>query len=87
MGVYYGVCCKDCEVCLSFGKKIAKGDKLFLQGILSEREGGWIDGERAWLALQAFLQKHEGHALVFESDAKFPEMLYFDRDLLEDLLD
>ncbi len=85
VGDYYNICCRDCEVSLNFGKKIAKGERLVLQGMFSEQEMKWVDEGRVWLALQAFLQKHEGHALIFDSDAKFPEMQFYERQMFDEL--
>lgn len=39
MGVYYGICCKDCEVCLSVGKRIAKEIGCFCRGFFLKEKG------------------------------------------------
>ncbi len=72
MGVYYGVCCKGCEVCLSFGKKIAKGDRLFLQGILSEREGGGLMGSGRGLHFKLFCKSTKGTRSYLKAMPNFP---------------
>ncbi|MET0028058.1 MAG: hypothetical protein ABW101_10515 [Candidatus Thiodiazotropha sp.] len=79
MSDYFNLCCKDCKISLNLGKKISKGDVFIMQGMFSEEDRKWIEGDRAWLAIQAFLQKHQGHALVFDSDSNFPEMQFYDQ--------
>jgi hypothetical protein len=56
-----------------------------MQGMFSEKEKKWIGGDRAWLAIQAFLQKHQGHSLIFDSDSKFPEMQLYDQQEFDEL--
>ncbi|MDG9779823.1 hypothetical protein [Metapseudomonas otitidis] len=45
----------------------------------------WVDEGRVWLTLQAFLQKHEGHALIFDSDVQFPDMQFYERQMFDEL--
>lgn len=53
--------------------------------MLSEQEMKWVDEGRVWLTLQAFLQKHEGHALIFDSDVQFPDMQFYERQMFDEL--
>lgn len=85
MSDYYNLCCKDCEISLNLGKKIAKGEKLVMQGLFSEESKSWVEGDKAWLAIQAFLQKHQGHALVFDSDSVFSEIQYYEQQEYDEL--
>lgn len=53
--------------------------------MFSEQEMKWVDEGRVWLTLQAFLQKHEGHALIFDSDVQFPDMQFYERQMFDEL--
>ena len=79
MSNYHYLCCKKCEISLNLGKKLAIGNScLVMQGIYSEAERAWINDGRAWLIVQAFLQKHDGHELIFASDEDFPTVQLYD---------
>jgi hypothetical protein len=68
MGIYYALSCRQCAQYLSFGKRLTKGSGLELQGLYSEEQGRWIDGEQAFKAVGALLIGHEGHPLTFVAD-------------------
>jgi len=53
--------------------------------MFSEQEMKWVDEGRVWLALQTFLQKYEGHALIFDSDVQFPDMQFYERQMFDEL--
>jgi hypothetical protein len=80
MSAYYYLCCKECQISLNLGKKIALGGahSLVMQGVFSEAERNWLNNDRAWHAVQRFLQDHEGHELVFTSDEAFSQMQLYE---------
>lgn len=67
MSTYVQLDCLDCEHSLSFGKPIASNGRLLLR-LYSEMDGEWHEGERCWVAVQAYLFRHMGHRLVFRED-------------------
>lgn len=86
MSEYFNLCCKDCEISLNLGKKISRNGKLVMQGMFSEEKKEWVGGDAAWVALQYFLQLHQGHTLIFESDSTFPEMQLYEQQDFDDLM-
>lgn len=87
MSAYFYLCCKKCEISLNLGKKIAiESESIVMQGFFSEKQRAWVSDGRTWLAIQRFLQDHEGHELVFSSDEVFPLMQIYDSADGDDLL-
>ena len=68
MGTYYHLSCRQCRQYLHFAKKLHKDNKDKLQGMYSEKANTWINDERIWDTLQAFLLEHRGHVLIFDND-------------------
>ena len=68
MGTYYHLSCRQCRQYLHFGKKLHKDNKDKLQGMYSEKANTWINDERIWDTLQAFLLEYRGHVLIFDND-------------------
>lgn len=87
MSSYYYLCCKKCGISMNLGKKIAWGDAQFkMQGVFSENERNWISDNRAWFAVERFLQNHEGHELVFVSDSEFPALQLYEAADADELM-
>ena len=68
MGVYYYLSCQDCRQYVHFGKKLSTKTGAVLQGMYSEKTNRWINDNRIWEAVQAFLFEHQGHTLSFGND-------------------
>jgi hypothetical protein len=68
MGTYYYLSCQQCGQYVHFGKMLRMQERVVLQGMYSETARAWVQDERVWEALQAFLFDHSKHPLRFESD-------------------
>ena len=72
MGIYVQLDCLDCDTSLHLGKPVydrdSGSDGIVFQGMFSETDLEWINDERCWRALQAFLCRHRDHRLVFRRD-------------------
>ena len=71
MGVYVNLDCLDCSKSLHMGKPAryhSGEDRITLQGMYSESDQAWVNDERCWYAMQAFLCRHRNHKLVFRRD-------------------
>lgn len=87
MSAYFYLCCKNCEISLYLGKKIASEEKsLTLQGVYLEENKAWNNDVRAWRVIQRFLQDHEMHELLFASDEHFPEIHLYEPANTDELL-
>ena len=68
MGTYYSLSCQQCGQYVYFGKMLHMQNRAVLQGMYAETAQAWVQYERVWEAIQAFLFDHRRHPLRFESD-------------------
>lgn len=79
MGEYHYLCCKSCRISLNLGKKLGREhSRLVVRGGYSDKHRTWLNDGRAWFIIQAFMQQHQGHELMFVSDTEFSQIQLYD---------